>query len=71
MWEVMGILNAFSFPGAGGATLYPSIYPVNAFRVLFNAYFGTNLDLLEDQSYFAVEDRPYGFENVTSRAQSE
>ena len=33
--------------------LYPTITPINSFRVVFNSYFGTNYPLLEDQSYYA------------------
>ena len=32
--------------------MYPSISPVNSFRVILNAYFGGNLELLEDRTYF-------------------
>jgi len=47
------ILNAYYVNDLARANLYPSISPVNTFRVIFNAYFGTNLPLLEDKSYFA------------------
>lgn len=50
-WET-AILNAYYLPDASGmAMLYPSISPVNSFRVIFNAYFGANLPLLPDTSY--------------------
>jgi hypothetical protein len=45
------ILNAYYFPGGGQANLYPTITPVNSFRVLFNFYFGTNYPLLPDQTF--------------------
>jgi hypothetical protein len=32
---------------------------VNTFRVIFNHYFGGDLELLEDTSYFSVYNRPY------------
>ena len=55
--ERMPILNAYSLPGVDMDTiLYPSISPVNSFRVVLNSYFGQNLPLLEDQSYFGPED---------------
>ena len=51
------ILNAYFLPGIRmDKVLYPSISPVNSFRVILNAYFGQNLPLLEDQSYFGPED---------------
>ncbi len=46
------ILNAFFLPThAGRDLLYPSISPVNTFRVVFNAYFGAAYPLLEDRQY--------------------
>jgi hypothetical protein len=44
------ILNALGFPGADMKVLYPSISPVNTFRVLFNLYFGTRYRLLPDET---------------------
>lgn len=45
------ILSAYYLPGANGTSmLYPSISPVNTFRVVFNAYFGAQLPLLIDQA---------------------
>jgi hypothetical protein len=52
MWERTPILNAYYLPGAGENWLYPSISPVNTFRVVLNAYFGTDLPLLRDTTYF-------------------
>jgi hypothetical protein len=45
------ILNAYFLPGDAAKELYPTISPVNSFRLIFNEYFGTNLALLEDTSY--------------------
>ena len=54
--ERMAILNAYYFPGMQlDEILYPSISPVNTFRVVLNTYFGQELPLLEDRSYFAPE----------------
>ncbi len=44
------ILNAMDFPGADTKVLYPSISPVNTFRVLFNLYFGAHYRLLPDET---------------------
>ncbi|HUG33441.1 MAG TPA: sulfatase-like hydrolase/transferase [Anaerolineales bacterium] len=50
----MPILNAYYLPGADADQgLYPSISPVNSFRVVLNRYFEAELPLLEDRSYFA------------------
>ncbi len=55
----MPIMNAYYLPGIQmDKVLYPSITPVNSFRVVLNSYFGQNLPLLKDQSLFApLEDR--------------
>lgn len=50
----MPILNAYYLPGLDQERiLYPSISPVNSFRVVLGGYFGLDLPLLEDKSYFA------------------
>jgi hypothetical protein len=67
LWERFSILNAYYLSGGDGAQLYDSITPVNTFRVIFNHYFGTDLELLEDQSYFSTYDRPWAFTNVTEQ----
>ena len=48
-----GILNAYYFPEVAAAQyLYPEITPVNTFRLIFDLYFGEDLELLPDQVYF-------------------
>jgi hypothetical protein len=64
--ERMSIFNAYLLPGAEGI-LYPEITPVNSFRLIFNCYFGANLELLEDRSYFSGSGSPYDFEEVTTK----
>jgi hypothetical protein len=59
----MGILNAYYFPNKKDA-LYATITPVNTFRVVFNTFFGTNLELLTDTSYYSKYSKPYGFETI-------
>lgn len=44
-----------SEPARAGTGVYPSITPVNAFRLIFNRYFGTDYPFLPDQS-FALDD---------------
>jgi len=56
----MGILNAYYFPDAK-AELYPSITPVNTFRMVFDAYFGADYKRLEDISNFSEYPRAYDF----------
>ncbi len=41
--ERFGILNAYYFPDGDYSLLYPSISPVNSFRVIFNQFLGRGL----------------------------
>jgi len=61
------ILNAYYLPGVKKDALYQSISPVNSFRVLFNLYFNTNLELLPDKVYGHEQDRPYAFCDITDK----
>lgn len=55
----MPILNAYYLPEVDAdRALYPSISPVNSFRVVLNRYFDADLPLLEDRSYFAPNQDP-------------
>lgn len=67
--EKFPILNAYLLPSSSeSATLYQTITPVNSFRVLFNTYFGTNFELLEDKNYiFEDEQNYYKFTDVSDR----
>lgn len=56
----MKILNAYYLP-EGGDVLYPSISPVNSFRVVFNSIFDAGYPLLEDVSYFSNPPARYDF----------
>jgi hypothetical protein len=44
-------INAFYLPENGEQNLYPTITPVNSFRVIFDTYFGTQYGLIDDISY--------------------
>jgi hypothetical protein len=65
--ERMSILNAYYLPDGGHDQLYHEITPVNTFRVVLGNYFGEDLSLLEDRSYYAPLGRPYDFTEVTSQ----
>ena len=65
----MGILNAYYFPDAK-AGLYPLITPVNTFRLLFQTYFGEDLKLLEDVSYYSEYPEAYQFEIIPNPCQA-
>lgn len=68
--ERTSILNAYYLPEGADALLSPDITPVNSFRVVLNAYFGTNLELLPGNTYF-TSPRPGGaFIDITSQRDS-
>jgi hypothetical protein len=49
----MAILSAYYFPNGGAKVLYPTISPVNSFRLVLETYFGQNSPLLPDVSYYS------------------
>ncbi len=57
----MQIFNAYYLPNGGGADVYPTITPVNTFRLVFNRYFGESYPLQDDISYFSHGLTPYEF----------
>jgi hypothetical protein len=64
----MSILNAYYLPEpAARDSLYPSITPVNTFRILFDSYFGQNLPLLPDVSRYSPVDSRWSFETVPNQ----
>jgi hypothetical protein len=62
----MWILNAYSLPGHEDA-LYPTITPVNTFRLVFNKYFGGKYDMLKDVSYFSPVPKLYNFSEIPNK----
>jgi hypothetical protein len=66
--ERLGIMLAIRFPdGDPGAVAYPSLTPINGFRILLNSALSTRLPLLEDRSYFSRWRQPFEFIDVTDR----
>lgn len=63
--ERMSILNAYYLPHQNYTELYNEITPVNTFRLIFNDYFNTDYEMLDDESYFSTWPQPYIFINVT------
>ena len=64
------ILNAYYLPDFSHERLYDSITPVNTFRMIFNHYFGTDYEALEDRYFFSSIPTPYKFTDVTERVRS-
>jgi hypothetical protein len=56
----MSNLSAYFLPGVE-ATVYPTMTPVNSFRVIFNEYFGQSLELLDDVSLYSDYTDPFKF----------
>lgn len=59
------ILNAYYLAGRKSSLLYPSISPVNTFRVILDEFFGMNMELLPDRNFFALWQSPFQLEDVT------
>lgn len=69
--ERMKILNAYYVPAEIREQLYPTITPVNTFRLVFNHLFNEKLPLLPDTNYYSsyVENRRWQFTNVSDIVQ--
>jgi len=63
--ERFSILNAFYFPDQDYTLLYPSISPVNSFRVLLDQFFDGNYALIPDHHYYSPWGFPFDFVEVT------
>ncbi len=63
--ERFSILEAYYFAGRKSTSLYPSISPVNTFRVILNDFFEAHLELLPDKNYYSRYFQPYQFYDVT------
>ena len=61
-------LNTYYFPD-NTEGLYPTITPVNTFRVIFNKYFGQQYPMLEDRSLYSAYDIPYNYEEIPNDCQ--
>jgi hypothetical protein len=62
------VLSAYYLPRLANTGLYPTITPVNSFRLLFNDYFQAALPLLPDRNYvLADQQNGYRFIDVTER----
>jgi len=68
IWQRTTILNAYYVSNRIKQHLYPSISPVNSFRVILNDLFDYKLPLLPDKNYYAgpIGVLPYTFQDVTN-----
>jgi hypothetical protein len=69
MGERLSIFLAYYLPGDAAKLLYPTISPVNNFRIILKGYFNEKIDLLPDRSYFSRWSKPYDFIDVTRDTQ--
>lgn len=68
--EKFSILNAYYLPGVKTDVLYPTITPVNTFRIIFNEYFDAKLPLLKDRTFAQVKyGFPYNVIDITEKLQ--
>jgi hypothetical protein len=65
----MANLIAYYFPNGGASVLYPTITPVNSFRLVFDTYFGQNLPILPDKSYYSPYEDMFNFKEVLYQCQ--
>jgi hypothetical protein len=65
LWERTSILNAYYLPEEYRAALYPSITPVNTFRLVFREMFGAGYPPLEDARYYSTWYAPYRMQRVS------
>jgi hypothetical protein len=56
-------LNVYYFPD-NIEGLYPTVTPVNTFRLILNKYFGQNYPMLEDKAFFSEYDIPYNYVEI-------
>ena len=63
--ERFSILNAVYLPHADKVVDYRRYSPVNTFRLLFNLYFKTNLELLPNHHYYTTWAHPFKFREIT------
>jgi hypothetical protein len=65
----MSNLNAYFLPGEN-ASIYPTITPVNTFRIIFNTYFGQNLEMLDDVSLYSDYTDPFNFKVIPNSCEA-
>lgn len=68
VYDRMSNLSAYFLPDGKSHVLYPTITPVNSFRIVLDEFFDARLPLLEDVSYFSTPDHLYDFEIVPNPA---
>ena len=71
VWERTSNFYAMLLPGhPDDGILYPSMTPVNSFRLIFNTYFSGDLPLLDDRTYMMSWQQPTLKIDVTEQRDS-
>ncbi len=71
VWERTSNFYAMLLPGhQADGILYPSMTPVNVFRLIFNTYYGADLPLLDDRTYMMSWQQPTLNIDVTDQRDS-
>jgi hypothetical protein len=70
LYERYSILDAYYLPGVDPASVPADINPVNTFGYIFNTYFGTSFELLQNRQYFSTSAHFYQFQDVTNQIES-
>jgi hypothetical protein len=67
VWERLRIFNAMYFPDEEKRIMLDSDRTsVNTFRLVFNSYFESDYEILENKMYWGWNSKPYYFEEVTN-----
>ena len=70
-WQRTAILNAYLVPEKCADDLYPTITPVNSFRLVNRCLFGQDIEMLDDLIFFSFWPRinAYEFVDITGEVQ--
>jgi hypothetical protein len=62
-----GIISAFHLPGKNAFQIVPpAVTPVNTFRLIFREYFGAELELLDDRTFYFEPANRFGKPELTT-----
>jgi hypothetical protein len=64
--ERSSILFAVYYPDQNYENLYQTMTPINIYRMIFNKYFGVDMELLPDKTYYTSFDAIYDFKDITN-----
>lgn len=65
----MSNLSVYLLPGID-TPAYPTITPVNSFRIIFKEYFGQDLELLDDVSLYSDYTDPFNFRAIQNSCET-